>query len=98
MPQAAVDLAGQIISPLSGKAVMLIGAGQTAELAAQTLLREGLGRLIVANRTLKRAEQLAKDFQQWHQEPTSRRDADVDRYICPALVPMLSDCPLRRTA
>jgi glutamyl-tRNA reductase len=98
VPQAAVDLAGQALGQLAGKTVMLIGAGQTAELSAGALLREGIGKLIVANRSAQPAEQLAQAFQQWHDEPPSRRDAEVDRYICPALGPMLANCPLRPTA
>jgi len=59
---AAVEMARQILSTLAGKTVLVIGAGQTAEAAARSLLREGVGRLIVANRTLARARQLADDL------------------------------------
>ena len=58
----AVELAGQIFSKLSGKTVLLVGAGETAALAGQALLRSGVSELIVANRTLSRAEKLAEDF------------------------------------
>jgi glutamyl-tRNA reductase len=59
---AAVDLARQIFSSLEGKTALLVGAGQTAECAAKALLSAGAGRLIVANRTLSRAQQLAYDL------------------------------------
>ncbi len=59
---AAVDLARHIFSNLEGKTVLLVGAGQTAETAARALLRTGADRLIVANRTLYRAQQLAHDL------------------------------------
>ncbi|MBE3100372.1 MAG: glutamyl-tRNA reductase [Planctomycetes bacterium] len=59
---AAVELAGQIFESLHGKAVLLVGAGRTAECAARALLRGGAARLIVANRTLGRARQLACDL------------------------------------
>jgi glutamyl-tRNA reductase len=62
VPQAAVELAGHIFAGLEAKTVLLVGAGQTAEAAARALLVRGAGRLIVANRTLYRAQQLALDL------------------------------------
>jgi glutamyl-tRNA reductase len=59
---AAVDLAQQIFATLEGRAVLLVGAGRTAEAAARALLRRGATRLLVANRTLSRAQQLAYDL------------------------------------
>lgn len=96
--RTAVDLANQVFTRLSGKTVMLVGAGQTAELAAQALVREGVTRLIVANRTVQRAEQLAESFRQWHDEEAWRKETDLDRVTCPALKKMLADCPLVRPA
>ena len=60
--QTAVDLAGQIFTDLGDKTVLLVGAGQTAETAARQLIAPGVGRLIVANRTLQRAEHLAEQL------------------------------------
>jgi len=62
VPQAAVELAGHIFAGLEAKTVLLVGAGQTAEAAARSLLARGAGRLIVANRTLYRAPKLALDL------------------------------------
>jgi glutamyl-tRNA reductase len=59
---AAVDLAGRIFSDLSNRTALLLGAGETIELVARHLNEAGLGKLIVANRTLKRAEMLADQF------------------------------------
>ncbi len=59
---AAVSLAHQIFSDLSDQTAMLIGAGETIELAARHLHQHGIGRIIVANRTLERAHQLADQF------------------------------------
>ena len=59
---SAVDLAGHVFSKLSGKTVLLVGAGETAELAAQALIRRRVSELIVANRSLNRAQQLAEDL------------------------------------
>jgi glutamyl-tRNA reductase len=59
---AAVSLARQIFSNLSDQTAMLIGAGETVELAARHLHQHGIGRIIVANRTLERAHALANQF------------------------------------
>ncbi|MCC6207195.1 MAG: glutamyl-tRNA reductase [Gammaproteobacteria bacterium] len=57
---AAVSLAKQIFSSLDGHTALLIGAGDTIELAARHLRENGISRLIIANRTLARAENLVK--------------------------------------
>ena len=59
---AAVELAKKIFGNLAGKNAMLIGAGEMAELAAQHLMVNGAGRLVVANRTLSRAVKLAESL------------------------------------
>ena len=59
---AAVELAKKIFGDLAGKTVMLLGAGEMAELAAQHLLGNGVKNIMVANRTFERAEELAKEF------------------------------------
>ncbi len=59
---AAVSLARQIFSDLSSQTAMLIGAGETIELAARHLHQHGIGRMIVANRTVERAHTLASQF------------------------------------
>jgi glutamyl-tRNA reductase len=59
---AAVQLAKKIFGNLKDKKVLLIGAGEMAELAAEHLVGQGVGEVIVANRTLVRAVDLAKRF------------------------------------
>jgi len=59
---ASVDLAGHIFSNLSKRTALLLGAGETIELVARHLCDAGLGNLIIANRTLARAESLAQQF------------------------------------
>lgn len=55
----AVRLAGQRFADLAGACVLLIGAGETIELAARHLSDAKVRRLIVANRTLDNAQNLA---------------------------------------
>lgn len=59
---AAVSLARQIFSDLSQQTALLIGAGETIELTARHLTQNGVGRIIVANRTLEKAHLLANQF------------------------------------
>ncbi|MFW5721787.1 MAG: glutamyl-tRNA reductase [Desulfohalobiaceae bacterium] len=59
---AAVELARHIFGDLTGKTVMLVGAGEMAELAATHLLAAGVENMLVVNRTLSRAQELAGRF------------------------------------
>lgn len=59
---AAVRLAQQIFGELHKHTALLIGAGETIELAARHLHENQLARMIVANRTIERARLLAKEF------------------------------------
>lgn len=55
---AAVRLARQVHGELNRCTALLVGAGDTIELVAQHLRRQGIGELRIANRTLARAENL----------------------------------------
>jgi glutamyl-tRNA reductase len=59
---AAVSLARQIFSDLTSQTVLLIGAGETIELCARHLREQKVRHMIVANRTLERAQLLAAEF------------------------------------
>ena len=59
---AAVEMAKKIFGDLQGKVVMLVGAGEMAELAAEHLLNQGVGQVVVVNRTIERAVKLARQF------------------------------------
>jgi len=59
---AAVSLARQIFSSLDEQVVLLIGAGETIELTARHLHQNGVRQMIVANRTVERAQGLAAQF------------------------------------
>jgi glutamyl-tRNA reductase len=59
---AAVDLAGHIFSDLSRSNALLVGAGETIELVARHLIGAGVRKIVIANRTLGRARELAQKF------------------------------------
>lgn len=56
---AAVSLARQIFADLANKTVLLIGAGETIALVGRHLKDQGIGRVLIANRTAERADDLA---------------------------------------
>jgi len=57
---AAVQLTEKIFSNLSKKSALVIGAGETGEIAAKHLSEKGIGSLAVTNRTLEKAESLSQ--------------------------------------
>ena len=59
---AAVELAKKIFDNLSHTTIMLLGAGEMAELAARHLVNNGIKSVLIANRTFNRAVELARDF------------------------------------
>ena len=58
----AVDLAVSIFMDLADKTVLVIGSGETGELALRSLVDRGVGRVLVANRTEAKAAELASAF------------------------------------
>jgi glutamyl-tRNA reductase len=59
---AAVELGRKILGTLEGRTVLLVGAGEMAELAARHLSKAGAARILVANRTHETACKLASEF------------------------------------
>src|SRR5207237_7018255 len=55
----AVQMAEKVLGDLSGRSVLLIGAGEMAQLAARELRGNGASELLVANRSRAHAEALA---------------------------------------
>ena len=58
----AVELAKNELGSLEGKSVLILGAGETSELAARHLVSNGISGVIVANRTYAKAQKLANEF------------------------------------
>ncbi|HNZ65554.1 MAG TPA: glutamyl-tRNA reductase [Smithella sp.] len=59
---AAVELAKKIFGTLTGKKILIIGAGEMAELTGTQLIEKGAQSIIVVNRSLAQAELLAEKF------------------------------------
>ena len=85
----AVDLAGKIFGELSGRQVMILGAGDTSERTARSLVSRGVKSVVVANRTFERAAKIAEEigglavpFDRW-QDALDR----VDILICSTSAP-----------
>lgn len=60
---AAVSITRHVFSDLSECQALLIGAGETIQLVARHLRERGISRLVIANRTLQRAAELASELQ-----------------------------------
>ena len=95
---AAIDLARSIFDHLSDKTAMVIGAGEMGEQTVRHLQSNGIGTVLITNRTFQRAVELARQchgtvvpFEQWHKH---LRLADVvigsagggDYLLVPAMV------------
>jgi glutamyl-tRNA reductase len=59
---AAVVLARTVFEQFANHTALLIGAGETIALAARHLHTHGLRRIVVANRSIERAQELAAEF------------------------------------
>jgi glutamyl-tRNA reductase len=62
VPTVAVDLARDVVGDLAARSVVIIGAGETAELTARALADQGVRTVFVANRRADRARSLAEQF------------------------------------
>lgn len=91
---AAVQLAKKIFEDLSGKSVVLLGAGKMCELAALHLKEAGASSITVANRTFSRAEELAAKCSGTAAEFEQRGKliAEADVVICSTDAPQYILC------
>ncbi|MDN4085881.1 glutamyl-tRNA reductase [Paenibacillus polymyxa] len=80
---AAVELGKRIFGMFTDKKVLILGAGKMSELTVKHLYSGGAAEVIVANRTLSRAEDLASKFNGTPvtMEEGMNRLADVDIVI-----------------
>jgi glutamyl-tRNA reductase len=80
----AVELGKKIFDSLKGHTILLIGAGEMAELSARHLLNAGASRLLITNRTDEAANRLASEFGGTAApfEELEKTLADADIVIC----------------
>lgn len=78
---AAVALSKNIFSNIAEQTVLLVGAGETIELTCRHLYRQGVRKIIIANRTMSRADGLSDEFGaeviSLHELSTRLPDADM---------------------
>ena len=78
---AAVSMAKTVFSSFDTRTALMVGAGETIALAARHLHADGLRRMIVANRSVDRARELAAEFQGFaiglDEIPSHLREADI---------------------
>ncbi|MDQ4079761.1 MAG: glutamyl-tRNA reductase [Gemmatimonadota bacterium] len=86
---AAVQLSKKIFGSLQGRRAMVLGAGEMAELALQSLINEGVRTAIVANRTYEHAAEVAARHgaRALHYDECWQRLADVDVLLCSTNAP-----------
>jgi glutamyl-tRNA reductase len=80
----AVELGKKIFNSLKGHSVLLIGAGEMAELSARHLVNAGVSRVCIANRTQETARLLAEQFngEAISLEQLPQQLAEADIVIC----------------
>ena len=60
---AAIELAGETFGSLQNKNILIVGAGETAKLTAECLLKRQVGKITITNRTRENAEELLANLQ-----------------------------------
>jgi glutamyl-tRNA reductase len=85
----AVELGKKIFDSLMDRTVLLIGAGEMAELAARHLVNAGVSRVLIANRTEESARRIAGEFsgEAVPFEQLHERIAEADVIICSTNAP-----------
>ena len=81
IPSVAVELARRALGSLSDRRVLVVGAGETAELVARALVVRGVGAVFVANRHYDRAIGIAQRFEgsavRFEELPEQLQEADI---------------------
>jgi glutamyl-tRNA reductase len=81
IPSVAVELAQRTLGELDARRVLVVGAGETAELTAKALAAKGVQAIFIANRHYDRAIGLAQRFDgravRFEELPEQMIDADI---------------------
>ncbi|HEX2758676.1 MAG TPA: glutamyl-tRNA reductase [Thermoanaerobaculia bacterium] len=95
----ALLLAGRIFESLKGRRVLLIGAGETAELTARLLADDGVSEILVANRSHENGEALAAAIRgravRWEDRARAAAAVDLVLSATNATEPVLTAGALR---
>lgn len=85
----AVELARKIFGSLRSRSALILGAGTNAELVAEALTRQGVRRILVANRTHERAMAMAEQLggEAIHYEDLVGRLREVDVLVASTAAP-----------
>ena len=79
--RACVEMAKSVLGDLSNRRVLVVGAGEAGELAAEVLSLSGVTDITVTNRTFQRAEELAASLSAqaipFDGMPKALRDTDI---------------------
>ncbi|MFY9151153.1 MAG: glutamyl-tRNA reductase [Prolixibacteraceae bacterium] len=59
---AAVEMCSNVLNGLSEKTVLMVGAGETGNLALQNIFKKGVKQIAVANRTIEKAQKTATKY------------------------------------
>jgi glutamyl-tRNA reductase len=96
----AVELARHVFGELSGKTVLVVGAGKMSALAVRHLRADGAGTIVVTNRSPEKAERLAAEVdgvaKRWDRLDGLLADADVVISSTGASEPVLTRALLKR--
>ncbi len=76
---AAVEFARKVYDDLRGKTALVIGAGETAELTASYLSERHIGTIIIANRTIMNADELANKIRISSEKSVSIRSISLEQ-------------------
>ncbi len=96
---AAVELARRIYGDLSDRIALVVGAGETGRLVARHLRAAGIGRMLLANRTLGRAREVATEVKAEPRGlcgvPPALREADIVVCSTASETPILTEDEVR---
>jgi glutamyl-tRNA reductase len=91
---AAVSLAKKIFGNLSGRRVLVVGAGEMGKLTAIHLKAQGVASVVITSRTLAHAQQLAEEVggtvAAWEALPQALLESDIVITSTGAATPILS--------
>ena len=63
---AAVELANETFGSIKNKAILIVGAGETAKMTAECLIKKQVGKIYITNRTREHAEELLTNLHKNH--------------------------------